>query len=400
MIKKSLVLLATSLALAIVQPMAIAAVKPGSACLKVGQTTQEVNVRIKQSQGVAQVPYILEVDEAAERFDGSFFRDSTVRERLKQKGFENVELEWMRCTASDVLASIKELQDGKVRASSRSESFKLRTEQSAAVKKTADYFNSIWAEDKKAVPRFLWNAKMRFGKTFASYHLAKNLDAKRVLVVTFKPAVEDAWQVDLESHVDFEGWQYFSKATGGDPTIAKKNAPLVYFGSFQDLLGRDKATGTIKAKNEWLHTTNWDLVIFDEYHFGAWRDSAKELFEGEDANEAKKQESHFWLESNCGITEFGHRGAPAEYLTRVFRSNGDWNAAHIADSKLDAAIDEYNTATTPAKAMVASKKIQELSLDLSPYIIAYFEVRTSAVRKGLKGFYTNGMGQFDAAATA
>jgi hypothetical protein len=258
-------------------------------CLKVGQTTQDVNYRIKQSQGVAQVPYVLEVEEPAERFDGTVFRDSTVRERLKQKGFENVELEWMRCTASDVLAAIKELQDGKVRASSRSESFKLRTEQSAAVKKTADYFNSIWAEDKKAVPRFLWNAKMRFGKTFASYHLAKNLDAKRVLVVTFKPAVEDAWQVDLESHVDFEGWQYFSKSSGGDPSAAKKKDPLVYFGSFQDLLGRDKATGTIKAKNEWVHTTNWDLVIFDEYHFGAWRDSAKELFEGEDETEAKKE---------------------------------------------------------------------------------------------------------------
>jgi hypothetical protein len=130
---------------------------------------------------------------------------------------------------------------------------------------------------------------MRFGKTFASYHLAKKLEAKRVLVVTFKPAVEDAWQTDLESHVDFTGWQYFSKSTGGDPTTAKKNAPLVYFGSFQDLLGKDKATGTIKAKNEWLHTTNWDLVIFDEYHFGAWRDSAKELFEGEDDLEAKKE---------------------------------------------------------------------------------------------------------------
>jgi superfamily II DNA or RNA helicase len=127
---------------------------------------------------------------------------------------------------------------------------------------------------------------MRFGKTFASYHLAKKMEAKKILVLTFKPAVEDAWQVDLESHIDFQGWQYFSKATGGDPTTAKKNAPLVYFGSFQDLLGRDKATGTIKAKNEWLHTTNWDLVVFDEYHFGAWRDSAKELFEGEDAADA------------------------------------------------------------------------------------------------------------------
>jgi hypothetical protein len=264
-------------------------IKKFEGCLKVGQTTQEVNVRIKQSQGVAQVPYILEVDEAAERFDGSFFRDSAVRERLKQKGFENVENEWMRCSAKDVLTAIKELQSGAERSIERTEDFKMRSEQSAAVKKTADYFNSIWAENKKSVPRFLWNAKMRFGKTFASYHLAKKLDAKKVLVVTFKPAVEDAWQVDLESHVDFEGWQYFSKSVGGDPTKANKKNPLVYFGSFQDLLGRDKATGTIKAKNEWVHTTNWDLVIFDEYHFGAWRDSAKELFEGEDSSEAKKE---------------------------------------------------------------------------------------------------------------
>ena len=264
-------------------------IKKYEGCLKVGQTTQEVNVRIKQSQGVAQVPYKLEVDEPAESLDGSIFRDSAVRERLKQKGFENVELEWMRCSAQDVLIAIKELQTGVERSINRTEDFKMRSEQSAAVRKTAEYFNSIWAENKKAVPRFLWNAKMRFGKTFASYHLAKTLGAKRVLVVTFKPAVEDAWQVDLESHIDFEGWQYFSKSVGGDPTKAFKKSPLVYFGSFQDLLGRDKATGTIKAKNEWLHTTNWDLVIFDEYHFGAWRDSAKELFEGEDISEAKKE---------------------------------------------------------------------------------------------------------------
>ena len=258
-------------------------------CLKVGQTTQDVNTRIKQSQGVAQVPYLLEVDESAERLDGSVFRDSAVRDRLKQKGFENVELEWMRCTASDVRNAIKELQTGVAITGARTEDFKLRSEQSAAVKKTADYYNSIWSDNKKAVPRFLWNAKMRFGKTFAAYHLAKKIEAKKILVLTFKPAVEDAWQADLESHVDFQDWQYFSKATGSDPSKAKKSQPMVYFGSFQDLLGRDKATGTIKAKNEWLHTTNWDLVIFDEYHFGAWRDSAKELFEGEDADEAKKE---------------------------------------------------------------------------------------------------------------
>jgi len=258
-------------------------------CLKVGQTTQDVNTRIIQSQGQSRFKYVLEVDEWAERDDGTTFRDSAVRERLKQKGFENVELEWMRCTGKDVLAAIRELQSGQVRVGSHTEDFKMRSEQVTAVNKTSNYYKSILVDDRKAVPRFLWNAKMRFGKTFASYQLAKKMDAKRVLVVTFKPAVEDAWQTDLESHIDFIGWQYFSKSSGGDPSLVAKKDPLVYFGSFQDLLGRDKTTGTIKAKNEWVHSTNWDLVIFDEYHFGAWRDSAKELFEGEETSEAKKE---------------------------------------------------------------------------------------------------------------
>jgi hypothetical protein len=129
---------------------------------------------------------------------------------------------------------------------------------------------------------------MRFGKTFSAYHLAKKLKAKRVLVVTFKPAVEDAWQHDLESHVDFDGWQYLSKRSELTPDQIKNDRPLVYFGSFQDLLGRDDA-GNIKARNEWLHALNWDLVIFDEYHFGAWRDTARELFEGEESSVAKKE---------------------------------------------------------------------------------------------------------------
>jgi peptide/nickel transport system substrate-binding protein len=127
--------------------------------------------------------------------------------------------------------------------------------------------------------------------------------------------------------------------------------------------------------------------ISDSYYTAPW-----------DAKQSKKVENHYWLESNFGITDFGHRGAPAEYLVRVFKSTGDWNAAHVSDAKLDTAIDEYNTATTPAKAKAASKKIQTISLDLSAYILPVFEVRTAAVRKGLKGFYANGMGQFDAAA--
>ena len=261
--------------------------------IKVGQTTREdVNLRIKQSQGQMQQEYTLHLDAPAEREDGSPFSDGEVRQRLIDKGFENVVIgasrEWMRCTPDDVKTAVTELQRGLRLTGTHHLKFPLRDEQVEAVEKAFGYYSSIWDEDADAVPRFLWNAKMRFGKTFTAYHLAKRLGAKRVLVVTFKPAVEDAWRSDLESHVDFDGWQYLSRSTGGDPTGIDAKKPVVYFGSFQDLLGR-QATGNIKAKNEWLHVVNWDLVIFDEYHFGAWRDTAKELFEGEDEAVAKKE---------------------------------------------------------------------------------------------------------------
>ncbi|MBW0152057.1 MAG: hypothetical protein KXJ53_12685 [Phenylobacterium sp.] len=71
---------------------------------------------------------------------------------------------------------------------------------------------------------------------------------------------------------------------------------MVYFGSFQDLLGREVGTGAIKARNEWLHAVKWDLVVFDEYHFGAWRDTAKELFEGETDTRAARLEYDASLE--------------------------------------------------------------------------------------------------------
>ena len=258
--------------------------------LKVGQTTREVKQRIAEQLKTAAIKnYTIQLDESAERDDGSIFTDHEVRATLVKKGFENTELEWMRCSVMDVQTALTELRTSQRFTGTHHETFPMRREQAEAVDKTFNYYNSIWAENSQAVPRFLWNAKMRFGKTFTAYQLAKRLAARRVLVVTFKPAVEDAWQSDLESHVDFDGWQYLSRSSGSDPTQIDNNKPVVYFGSFQDLLGRDRA-GNIKPKNEWLHTINWDLVVFDEYHFGAWRESAKELFEGEEEN-IERQES-------------------------------------------------------------------------------------------------------------
>jgi hypothetical protein len=268
--------------------------------LKVGQTTRDVKRRVAEQLKTAAIKnYTIELDEPADRDDGSIFTDHEVRAVLVRKKFVNPELEWVRCSVKDVKTVLTELRTGERFAGTHHETFAMRREQTAAVNKTHAYFHSIWKEDMHAVPRFLWNAKMRFGKTFTTYQLAKKLGAKRVLVVTFKPAVEDAWQTDLESHVDFDGWQYLSRNSDRDPTEINPRKQVVYFGSFQDLLGRD-AAGNIKPRNEWLHKVKWDIVVFDEYHFGAWRETAKELFEGEEEAVAKKETK---LEYTTGLEE-------------------------------------------------------------------------------------------------
>jgi hypothetical protein len=288
--------------------------------LKVGQTTRDVKQRVAEQLKTAAIRnYTIELDELAERDDGTLFSDHEVRAALVAKGFENTELEWMRCSVEDVKTALAELRTGERFTGTHHETFAMRREQVEAVNKTHDYFHSIWNEEKNAVPRFLWNAKMRFGKTFTAYQLAKKMDARRVLVVTFKPAVEDAWRTDLESHVDFDGWQYLSRNTGGDPRKVSRKKPVVYFGSFQDLLGRDTA-GNIKPRNEWIHEVNWDLVVFDEYHFGAWRDTAKELFEGEeDSQKETKLEYADGLENvNEDLSELAEK--EAEFLPITTRA--------------------------------------------------------------------------------
>ena len=254
--------------------------------LKVGYTAIDVDKRVAQQYPTKRpdgsVPYRIVYRESAMYPDGSSFTDHDVHRVLKRKQITGMGGEWFRCTVNDVRAAVLAVKNHTANVENRVNSFSMRPEQQEAVDKTAAYFQSAYEEDSTRYPKFLWNCKMRFGKTFASYQLAKKMGFKRILILTFKPAVVSAWQEDLNSHIDFEGWQFISRNTELTYETADKSHPIVCFGSFQDYLGVNKETGGIKAKNEWVHSTNWDLVIFDEYHFGAWKDTAKKLFEQED----------------------------------------------------------------------------------------------------------------------
>ena len=330
--------------------------------LKVGQTTRAVKQRVAEQTRTAAVEATIEIDESAVRDDGTLFTDYEVRAALVRKGYTNTALEWMQCGVQDVQTVITELRAGRRFTGTRHETFGMRDEQAAAVNATHAYYVSRWAENMNAAPRFLWNAKMRFGKTFATYQLAKKLGAKRVLVVTFKPAVEDAWQTDLENHVDFDGWQYLSRSAGGDPTTVSTKKPLVYFGSFQDLLGRD-SDGKVKARNNWLHEINWDLVVLDEYHFGAWRETAKELFEGEDeevAAEASLREYNKGLAKvNEDLSELQDQFLPITTRAYLYLSGTPFRALATGEFIEEQIFNWTYTDEQQAKARFAEKRPNE-----------------------------------------
>ncbi len=265
--------------------------------IKVGYTDRNAETRVKEQLYTSGVPYRILLKESAMRPDGTCFTDHDVHAVLQRKGFLRLRQgedknEWFRCAVQDVQSAILEVREGIRSEENRSAHFKMRPEQQRAVQKTIAYFESVKKDAPRQTPKFLWNAKMRFGKTFAAYQLARKMGLNRVLVLTFKPAVESAWREDLTTHVDFEGWQFISNKDAHDNKLnideqfdrADKSRPVVVFGSFQDLLGTNE-NGGIKAKNEFIHATNWDLVIFDEYHFGAWRENAKKLFENPDEEE-------------------------------------------------------------------------------------------------------------------
>ena len=253
----------------------------GTGRIKVGDTTLgDGKQRVKQwagtmFPGLAGVDILL--DEPALKADGTYFRDHAVHKVLTDAGVRK-DQEWFECTIDEVRAAIVAVRQGRPYDAKRILDFGLRPEQQDAVDETAGYFRQHGAES--GALHYLWNAKMRFGKTFTTYKLAVEMEWSKVLVLTYKPAVQSAWKDDLASHVDFAAWKFIDRAIESDAAdnIASGEGPFVWFASFQDLKGKT-LDGRIKKHNETIHLVDWDAIVIDEYHFGAWRQTARDLYD-------------------------------------------------------------------------------------------------------------------------
>lgn len=230
---------------------------------KIGQTQQESAEKRVAQQDTTSNPEPL-IIEATFTVPNNI-QDTHVHAQLEKMGKlktrDDKEREWFECNLEDVKIAINNLIYGVARPNS----YSMREEQKQCHDQAVTHF--LNGGDK-----FLMNAKMRFGKTFTTYQIIKSLNVKKVIVLTYKPAVDASWQEDLENHIDFENWNYYSaKNFDKNNPIQFKNEGIVeiLFTSFQDFNDFEKKKWDI-AKNY-----DYDLVVIDEMHYGSATERAQ-----------------------------------------------------------------------------------------------------------------------------
>ncbi|MBP9763523.1 MAG: Eco57I restriction-modification methylase domain-containing protein [Candidatus Pacebacteria bacterium] len=240
--------------------------------------------RIKKQTKTADISYTLEHAELAVTNDGkSCFLDTDVHDVLIRSGFprksentKNYRSEWFEVSLEVAKRAIEAVKEGRKALSSKEKittqtpQFPFRPNQLDAIDKTTKAI-------KKNRKHFLWNAKMRFGKTSAAMQVAKENKMQKVLIVTHRPSVSVDWYNDFNLVLASAGYEFSSKDKGEDIKVLVKNKkPFVHFASLQDLrlskqVVEDGSSGSNAKgfeKNEEIFSTTWDMLIIDEAHEG------------------------------------------------------------------------------------------------------------------------------------
>lgn len=281
--------------------------------IKVGDAN-DVEKRIKEQLNTASsfhqdsLTYTLLYQTEAIKEDNTPFRDHDIHSILEYKGYPRRKItkdnevlkgstEWFEVDVEKVIHLIEQFKSGKKQEEieiERFQNFPMRPEQFDAVERSKAFLSQKKAPGETL--ELLWNAKMRFGKTFTAYQLARSMNWDKVLVLTYKPAVEDAWKKDLENHVDFREYVFLRRDTLSEINdYLARSMRVVAFASYQDLFG-DNSEGGIKARHEVLFNTHWDVVVIDEFHYGAGTKKAKDMMAEQIAIESDSEPTDKQLE--------------------------------------------------------------------------------------------------------
>ncbi|WP_242864507.1 DEAD/DEAH box helicase [Microbacterium testaceum] len=250
-----------------------------SADKRIAQQASQLNIA-KVKQWAYRAAFITE--------DGGTFRDSDFHAFLKQQGIEREvdpanalsRTEWHRF--ADAPKSSRQYfldfasKSFTTQSGASQDDYELRPEQREAVTQALTAFGARNAHE------VLWNAKPRFGKTLTTYDLVREMDARRVLIVTNRPAIAHSWFDDYQR---FIGHQTTYQFVSDSPSLGQRgpmtreqwraysrehideDPRIIEFVSLQDLKG-SKYFGGSFDKLKHIADADWDLLVIDEAHEG------------------------------------------------------------------------------------------------------------------------------------
>ncbi len=243
---------------------------------KIGYTEREVETRVKEQTHTIAVNAKIEWKERAIYKDGSedYFKDHDFHNYLNKKEYDRKpDTEWFYIQPNKSLEEFRYFQlHRNVLETEQVLSYKLRNEQQEAVTKAKDYF-LLHSEEE---PEFLWNAKPRFGKTLSTYELCKILDAKKILIITNRPAIATSWYDDYVKFLGTQSGYYFishvDTLLGRKHVISRNDLPssakgYIEFISLQDMKGAIYFGGSFDKLKE-VAELEWDILVIDEAHEG------------------------------------------------------------------------------------------------------------------------------------
>ena len=195
---------------------------------------------------------------------------------------------WFACTIFDIQDVINKIKQGKGAGHG---AIKFRPEQEKAIHDTVEYFQKEFKDPNKG-KHYLWNAKMRFGKTLSGLEVAKRCGYRSTLIITHRPVVDKGWHDDFakifrtpEALADYH-------ARGLEPAYGRRMMDdndsqgdfytltnevdagkkiLVFFVSMQYLRlsqfvgGKERNFDPLKRA---IMEYDWDFVMVDEAHEG------------------------------------------------------------------------------------------------------------------------------------
>lgn len=195
---------------------------------------------------------------------------------------------WFACTIFDIQEVISKIKQGKGAGHG---TIKFRPEQEKAIHDTVEYFQKEFKDPNKG-KHYLWNAKMRFGKTLSGLEVAKRCGYRSTLIITHRPVVDKGWHDDFakifrtpEALADYH-------AKGLEPAYGRRMMDdndsqgdfytltnevdagkkiLVFFVSMQYLRlsqfvgGKERNFDPLKRA---IMEYDWDFVMVDEAHEG------------------------------------------------------------------------------------------------------------------------------------